>query len=216
MKGKKLSLLFFMSLIMIQAAHAQAFSIPEQFSTFPEILFFVAIPAIATFALIFGFLSKTSILISPRTNAIISLIITLSLLYFGILSYVVNILFSFDYYLPIFAFILLFFVGASFYMRREGERSYRKYRLQAKKIRREKLPKLISQREKAIARIEAELARLQAIEDELEEKYAASKDESTRKRLDKVRRKRARLANKRDRLIEEKKQLNKMYKEAVT
>lgn len=203
----KVKLILFLITILPSIASAQL-SIPAEFN-YPEMIYFLIIPAASTFILIFAIFSRISPLSSGKIKAMLSLLIIIALIYSGILTYIVKTLSSIDYYLPIFAFIILFFIGINTYIRG------RTYRISRRRISRKKLPKLISQKDRQITRIDREIDRLEIIEKQLEEQYAAVKNESYRKRIEKIRKRRSRLANKRDRLIQEKNMFKRMYKESV-
>lgn len=88
------------------------FNVPAAWATPPNIIYFVFIPFLGTFTIIFGILTATRARIfeNKRVNIIISFVFTISLFYFNILPPIILYLFTFGGFFGVVAFFVLFFM----------------------------------------------------------------------------------------------------------
>jgi ABC-type multidrug transport system fused ATPase/permease subunit len=153
-------LLYFFSffLIFLSTVSAQGLfknwyeylNIPEEYSKFPELLYFVFIPFLGTFAIIWGILAGVPIFKIHKVNVLLSFIFAFSLLYTGILLAAVGILFQAGGIFAIIAFFVLFFGLTSLFVYRKVGKEYLEARRVHEEITKESLEKTIKKTEERI------------------------------------------------------------------
>jgi len=101
-------------------------NIPEEWTHPPNLIYYVFIPFVGTFAIIWGILTatRTPIFRNQRVNIIISLVFTVALFYSSILPAIVLYLFSFGGFFGVIAFFVLFFVLTILFGRRKISTEY--------------------------------------------------------------------------------------------
>ena len=92
-------------------------NIPAEFATFPNVLYFVFIPFLGTFTIIWGILTNLNIFRLNKVNIILSSLFALALLYSTILTTITFYLFHIGGVFGVIAFFVLFFVGTILYSR---------------------------------------------------------------------------------------------------
>jgi len=92
-------------------------NIPAEFATFPNVLYFVFIPFLGTFTIIWGILTNLNIFRLNKVNIILSFLFALALLYSTILTTITFYLFHIGGVFGVIAFFILFFVGTILYSR---------------------------------------------------------------------------------------------------
>ena len=109
-----------------QSLLSRWFNIPEEWTQPPNLIYYVFIPFLGTFAIIWGILTatKTPIFKNQRVNIIISLVFTVALFYSSILPAIVLYLFSFGGFFGVLAFFVLFFVLTVMFGHRKVSASY--------------------------------------------------------------------------------------------
>lgn len=83
-------------------------NIPREYSTFPSLLYFVLIPFLGTFAIIWDILTNLGLFKLPRVNILLSFVFALALLYTGALLAFVGFLFQFGATFGVVAFFVVF------------------------------------------------------------------------------------------------------------
>ena len=155
--------------------------VPSDYSTMPNLLYFVILPFLGTFAIIWGILTNLNIFKNYRVNVLLSLIFAFSLMYYGVLLAITHYLFTIGGIVGVVAFFVLFFVLSSLYTaKRIGEdygefkKIQEKYKKNfdntehiGKEIEKNKKKKL-NEIEKAIKRARRELNKLEKQEDKIE------------------------------------------------
>jgi len=101
-------------------------NIPAEWTTPPNLIYFVFIPFLGTFAIIWGILTGTRarIFTNQRVNIVISFVFAISLFYFNILPPIVLYLFAFGGIFGVVAFFILFFVLTFLFGRRKISDEY--------------------------------------------------------------------------------------------
>jgi len=109
-------------------------NIPEDYSTFPNLLYFVIVPFLGVFAIIWGILTNLNIFKLHKVNILLSFIFAFALLYTGILLAVTFYLFQIGGLFGVLAFFVLFFALTAFYATKktsvyygEAKEAYEKY-----------------------------------------------------------------------------------------
>jgi ABC-type multidrug transport system fused ATPase/permease subunit len=128
---KKYLLVFlFLSLVPV-SANAQSIltewlNIPADWTRPPNIIYYVFIPFLGTFAIIWGILTATRapIFKNQRVNVIISLVFTIALFYSNILPAIILYLFTFGGFFGVVVFFFLFFVLTTLFATRKVGVSY--------------------------------------------------------------------------------------------
>jgi hypothetical protein len=92
-------------------------NVPTEFATFPNVLYFVFIPFLGTFTIIWGILTNLNIFRLNKVNIILSFLFALALLYSTILTTITFYLFNIGGVFGVIAFFILFFVGTILYSR---------------------------------------------------------------------------------------------------
>jgi len=92
-------------------------NIPAEFATFPNVLYFVFIPFLGTFTIIWGILTNLRIFRLNKVNIILSFLFALALLYSTVLTTITFFLFNIGGVFGVIAFFILFFVGTILYSR---------------------------------------------------------------------------------------------------
>ena len=102
-------------------------NIPSEWATPPNLIYYVFIPFLGTFAIIWGILTAThaKIFQNNRVNIVISFVFAVSLFYFNILPPIVLYLFTFGGLFGVVAFFVLFFVLTFLFGKRKIGVSYR-------------------------------------------------------------------------------------------
>jgi hypothetical protein len=102
-------------------------NIPEEWTRPPNLIYYVFIPFLGTFAIIWGILTATRARIfeKPKVNILLSFIFAIALFYSGILPSIVLYLFTFGGFFGVVAFFVLFFVLTSLFGTRKIGRSYK-------------------------------------------------------------------------------------------
>jgi ABC-type multidrug transport system fused ATPase/permease subunit len=109
-----------------QSILTEWFNIPPEWTKPPNLIYYVFIPFLGTFAIIWGILTatRTPIFRNQRVNIIISLVFTVALFYSSILPAIVLYLFSFGGLFGVLAFFVLFFVLTTMFGYRKVRTSY--------------------------------------------------------------------------------------------
>lgn len=104
-----------------QSLLTEWFNIPAEWTTPPNIIYYVFIPFLGTFAIIWGILTatRTPIFRNQRVNILISLVFTIALFYSSILPAIVLYLFTLGGFFGVLAFFVLFFVLTFLFGRRK-------------------------------------------------------------------------------------------------
>jgi len=110
-------------------------NIPEDFASFPNLIYLVVMPFLAVMAIVFGvltriFATKTGNFFDKRIRAVIAFTIAFSLLYLGPLTAVVSVLLQVGSVFSVVAFFVMFFVLSIFFVFRRTTSSY----AEAKKV----------------------------------------------------------------------------------
>ena len=102
-------------------------NIPSEWATPPNLIYYVFIPFLGTFAIIWGILTAThaKIFQNNRVNIVISFVFAISLFYFNILPPIILYLFTFGGIFGVVAFFILFFVLTFLFGKRKIGVSYR-------------------------------------------------------------------------------------------
>jgi hypothetical protein len=122
-------LLFFPSFVSAQGLFRDWYEylgIPEEYSRFPELLYFVLIPFLGTFAIIWGILTKLKIFTLHKVNILLSFVFAFALLYSGVLLVITFYLFQVGGFFGIIAFFILFFGLTTLYTYRRTGAEYAK------------------------------------------------------------------------------------------
>lgn len=86
--------------------------IPPEYTKAPDILYFLILPFLAVFAVVWGILTKIQIFPGMgRINMLLSLIFALALIYYGWVFKLVHFMLSFGTTFAFIAFMIMFFVG---------------------------------------------------------------------------------------------------------
>ena len=135
---KKIFALIILILFLFNTASAQGdlelfenwyeyLNVPEEFSTFPEIIYLVFIPFLAVMAIVFGVLTRVfKEFFNKRIKAILAFVFAFSILYLGPLTAVVSTLLQVGSVFSVVAFFVMFFVISAFFIFRETASSYGK------------------------------------------------------------------------------------------
>ncbi len=116
------SLILFLPILVSAQNLEQLLHIPSDYSTMPNLLYFVILPFLGTFAIIWGILTNLNVFKNYRVNILLSLIFAFSLLYYGVLLAITHYLFAFGGIFGVIAFFVLFFALSSLYTaKRIGE-----------------------------------------------------------------------------------------------
>ncbi len=114
---KKYSLAILLLLLVPVSVNAQSLltewlNIPPEWTTPPNIIYYVFIPFLGTFAIIWGTLTATRapIFRKSKVNIIISFVFTIALFYSSILPAIVLYLFAFGGFFGVIGFFALFFI----------------------------------------------------------------------------------------------------------
>ena len=104
-------------------------NIPEDFSTFPNIIYLVFIPFLAVTAIIFGvltrtFATKTGPFFDKRIRIILALLFAFSMLYLGPITMTVSALLQVGSVFSVIVFFVMFFVLSIFFIFRRTASSY--------------------------------------------------------------------------------------------
>ena len=99
-------------------------NIPQEYSKFPNLLYFVLIPFLGTFSIIWGILTNLHIFHLRKVNILLSFVFAFALLYSGALLALVGVLFQIGAVFGVVAFFVLFIVLTGFWV---GKRSYSEY-----------------------------------------------------------------------------------------
>jgi hypothetical protein len=142
---KKVALVLLPFLLMPTLVSAQSLfptwyemlNIPAQDAEFPRIIYFVFIPFLGTFTIIWGILTNLKIFQINRVNAILSFIFALALLYSTYLTALTFYLFQAGGVFGVIAFFVLFFGLTSLFSARRIGVSYAKTREVFKDIQKE-------------------------------------------------------------------------------
>jgi len=105
-----LSLVLLLPILVSAQNLEQILHIPSDYSTMPNLLYFVILPFLGTFAIIWGILTNINIFKNYRVNILLSLIFAFSLLYYGVLLAITHYLFAIGGIFGVVAFFVLFFV----------------------------------------------------------------------------------------------------------
>ncbi|MCD6226354.1 MAG: hypothetical protein J7J93_00975 [Candidatus Aenigmarchaeota archaeon] len=84
--------------------------IPSDYSTMPNLLYFVILPFLGTFAIIWGILTNLNIFKNYRVNVLLSLIFAFSLMYYGVLLAITHYLFTIGGIVGVASFFILFVI----------------------------------------------------------------------------------------------------------
>lgn len=103
---------------------ANKFRIPEDYMRFPKVIYFVFIPFVGTFTIIYALLTKIRIFEENKFNATIAFLFTFSLLYFGYLLALMEYIYS----LSSFTIVVLFSLLLIFAVLMWSLRTYRRIR----------------------------------------------------------------------------------------
>lgn len=123
-------ILLFPSLVSAQMGEIvqEWFHLPE-YKEFSDYLYFVFIPFLGTFTIAFGVLTQIGIFKNKKINMVIALIFAFSLLYYGILTYLVHLAYSVGGFLSVIIFVGLFIFGIIMWAKKKGE-DYREGRFE--------------------------------------------------------------------------------------
>jgi len=159
MKNPKKYMLFSILLFLIPSlVSAQYFRnwyewlhVPPEYSRPPDILYFLILPFLGVFAIVWGVLTKIEIFKQHRVNLLLALIFALSMVYYGHLFKFVHFLYSIGSFFAFLAYAFLFFSGVWLFSKRkvrdwksselrelkEAERELRELRENLKEVNRE-------------------------------------------------------------------------------
>jgi len=116
------SFIIFLPTLVLAQNLEQLLHIPSDYSTMPNLLYFVILPFLGTFAIIWGILTNINIFKNYRVNILLSLIFAFSLLYYGVLLAITHYLFAIGGIFGVVSFFVLFFGLSSLYAaKRIGE-----------------------------------------------------------------------------------------------
>jgi len=154
-------------------------NIPEEFSTFPNIIYLVFIPFLAVMAIVFGvltriFATKTGSFFDKRVRAVIAFTIAFSMLYLGPLIATVAVLLQVGSVFSVVAFFVMFFVLSIFFVFRRTTSSYAKAKDMYSKVK--SLDKSREDITNDIAKLGKEIGKLTQRKDEILRKIS---DEQT-------------------------------------
>jgi hypothetical protein len=118
--NKKILQIFLILLLIFYPVSAQSLfsnwnewlNIPEDWTKPPNLVYFVFVPFLGTFTIIWGILTSTRMRIfeKPKVNVLLSFVFALALFYSGILPAIVLYLFAFGGFFGVVVFFVLFFV----------------------------------------------------------------------------------------------------------
>lgn len=100
----------------------EALNIPKDLSRFPALFYFVFLPFIGTFIVIYGILDKLKIFDNKRINVLLSLLFSVSLLYFGIFLIIIELIYSFSSFTIVILFALLLIFAVLMWSRKTYRR----------------------------------------------------------------------------------------------
>jgi hypothetical protein len=143
------NLVFSQSLVIqnTQSLLTQFLNVPEDWLSPSKIIWFIFIPFLGTFTIIWGILTSTKAKIfeKPKVNVLLSFVFAVSLFYSGILPAIVLYLFAYGGVFGVIAFFVLFFVLTTLFGYKKIGKEYN----EAKEIYNES--KKIAQKEKDIS-----------------------------------------------------------------
>lgn len=121
-----LPLLFIPALVSAQTFTPwyEYLNIPQEFTTFPNLLYFVFIPFLGTFTIIWGILTNLRIFSVNRVNILLSFIFAIALLYSTALTTLTFYLFQAGGVFGVIAFFILFFALTTLFTSRRLGVSY--------------------------------------------------------------------------------------------
>lgn len=151
-----LFILLIPAVVNAQSLLTKWLNIPEEWTRPPELVYFVFIPFLGTFAIIWGILTATRVRIfeKPKVNILLSFIFALALFYFNILPQVVFYLLAIGGFFGVIVFFILFFVLTILFGGRKIERSYLKTMEIHEKITKQGIEDTIKTRKKELNKIE--------------------------------------------------------------
>lgn len=123
--------------LLLNTAQAQEFDvsvvatilgIPAEYAKMPEFLYFVTLPFICVFAVLFGLLTELRLFRRAyKINFVISFAMTFMLLRFGILLFLINTLYAISAAFAAIVFAVLFIVGTGLWAYGRGREFYSEY-----------------------------------------------------------------------------------------
>lgn len=160
--NKKLLPIFLTFLLILSPVSAQSLfrewyewlNIPEDYSTFPNLFYFVLLPFLGTFTIIWGILTNLKIFKLRKVNVLLSLIFAFSLLYSGILLAITFYLFQIGGFFGVLVFFVLFIVLTSLYSYRRIGEDYIKTKELHEEITEKGLKDTIKVKEKGLKNLE--------------------------------------------------------------
>lgn len=103
---------------------AEYLHIPDDYATMPNLLYFVLIPFLGTFAISWGLLTSINIFHNYRVNVLLALVFATSLMYYGVLLAITHYLFAIGGIVGVILFFVMFFVMSSLYGYKKTTESY--------------------------------------------------------------------------------------------
>lgn len=159
------SVILFLPVLVLAQNLEQLLHIPSDYSTMPNLLYFVILPFLGTFAIIWGILTNVNIFKNYKVNVLLSLIFAFSLLYYGILLAITHYLFAFGGIFGVIAFFVLFFALSSLYTAKKIGEDYGETRKILKKYEKERQEKVKKIKEESKEKIKGK----KKLAEELEE-----------------------------------------------